>query len=370
MAPLSSKIEYLTLHLQERVKELTCLYAISKIAQDNTTNIEETLQKIPKVISSGWQFPNELMVNIKVDDKEFGEPGIRKPFQKALIKINNRKRGTLTVWYDNEISKTTGVKKFLKEEQQLINQIAVELSTIIDRHELREREKLHALTIRNNDRLNVLGELTGGIAHELNTPLGNILGYAELLKRSETDFNKKEDLQKIIVSTLNAREIVKKLMYFSCDMPSQFDIVDLNKIIVESVDLLQIQLKDAMVKTVLNLDEEIPKRRIDPIQFSQVIFNLVLNAIASMPNGGVLEISTGFNKNQIILKIKDEGCGINKSEIHKIFQPFFTTKKSGTGLGLAVVHGIVQSHQGAIQVSSKLGKGTEFIITLPYNKLK
>lgn len=158
-------------------------------------------------------------------------------------------------------------------------------------------------------------------------------------------------------------------MYFSCEMPSQFKLVNLNDVIIESTNLLQIQLSENKVQLELILSKQVSPIRLDSIQFSQVLFNLVLNAIAAMPTGGVLKITTNVRKEHVILKIKDHGIGMDKKDLVKIFQPFYTTKPSGTGLGLAVVHGIIQSHRGTIRVDSEKGKGTEFTITLDQNTL-
>lgn len=366
MTPPSKKIKDLSLHLQERVKELTCLYEISKAAQKTDQSLDELIENIVKIIPKGWQYPDELKVFIRIDEQEYGNSKMSALHQKSAIRIDNEMRGEIVVFYTNN-SKTSNL--FLEEEQQLINQIALELSSILDRFEKRELEKIITLKLRYSDRLNVLGELTAGIAHELNTPLGNILGYAELLKKSESDSVKKSDIQKIITSAINAREIVKKLMYFSCEMPSQFKLVNLNDVIIESTNLLQIQLSENKVQLELILSKQVSPIRLDSIQFSQVLFNLVLNAIAAMPTGGVLKITTNVRKEHVILKIKDHGIGMDKKDLVKIFQPFYTTKPSGTGLGLAVVHGIIQSHRGTIRVDSEKGKGTEFTITLDQNTL-
>ena len=221
--------------------------------------------------------------------------------------------------------------------------------------------------LRRNDRLNLLGEITAGIAHELNTPLGNILGYAELM---QTQDKKNADLGKIIKSTLHARHIVKKLMFFSCDMPSQFKMTQINALILENIDLLHLQLAEANVHIDFNLEENLPQVKVDAIQFSQVLFNLILNAIAAMPNGGPISIKTTHTKKYISLKIKDSGTGIDPKNMQKIFEPFYSTKEagSGTGLGLAVTYCIVQAHQGEISVISNLGEGTEFTIQLKLNK--
>src|SRR5690606_10025000 len=173
-------------------------------------------------------------------------------------------------------------------------------------------------------------------------------------------------LKKVIKSAKHAREIVKKLMFFSCEMPSNFKLVSLNKLIEEAADLLKLQLNDKSIKLAMNLAEDLPKLEMDPVQFTQVIFNMILNAIASMEAGGTLRIITTHVNKDIRLKIIDNGCGMSDNEQKRLFQPFYSAKKdkNGIGLGLAVSHGIVQSHGGRIEVESVPGKGTTFTIVL------
>ncbi len=356
--------DLLVYKLNERVKELNCLYKISIICQDLNSDISFVLHQIIKIIPLGWQFPNDLKVKINFDGEIYGE----KFSNENLVKINSDLlvkdviRGCIVVAYSVNTN-----NKFIEEEIPLLNKIGIETSNFIERFEQRQTEKLLAEKMKQNDRLHVLGELTAGIAHELNTPLGNILGYAELLKKSEVQPLKKIDLQKIIISAKNAREIVKKLMYFSCDMPQNFNLIDLNEHILENISLLDNQILKKNIKLVLNLDNDLPKLKIDALQFTQVLFNLVLNAIHSMEKNGELTISTGFKNDFIQLSIKDNGKGISDEIKEKIFQPFFTTKidEQGTGLGLSVVHGIIKSHKGEINFISKIGEGTEFFIHLP-----
>lgn len=350
--------------LNERIKELNCLYKISKIFQNYNSPLKEVLDKIIKTIPQGWQHPEELGVFIVLNKNIFGKQNTSKTIVKANtnIIINGKQRGKIVVYYNDKDQLA-----FLKEEQPLLNAIGVETASYIERIEQREKEKIMAEKMRLNDRLAVLGELTASIAHELNTPLGNILGYAELLKKGEVNPTKKADAQKIITSAKNAREIVKKLMYFSCEMPHQFGLININEQIEENIGLLQKQLIDNNVKLQLNLIENPPLIRLDKLQFSQLLFNLVLNAINAIESEGKIIVATSINNNQLIIKIKDNGKGMSKENQTKMFQPFFTTKPKGegTGLGLAVVHGIVKNHLGTIEVNSELNKGTEFIITFP-----
>lgn len=350
--------------LNERVKELNCLYEISKICQNYTQSLKVTINNIITAIPQGWQYPEQLKVYLIFDEENYGI----KPKDKLAIKasssiiINSVTRGKVIVYYEE--NKTLS---FLAEEQPLLDKIGIEISTFIERFEQRKKEELMAEKMRYNDRLTVLGELTAGIAHELNTPLGNILGYAELLNSSEVDLIKKADIKKIISSAKNAREIVKRLMYFSCEMPQQFGLANINEQIEENIGLLQKQLIDNQVQLELNLAENIPLVRLDKLQFSQILFNLVLNAINAIETNGKITITTSLKEKNVVLRIIDNGNGMSEENKAKIFQPFFTTKPKGegTGLGLAVVHGIVQNHKGTINVTSTLNKGTEFIIIFP-----
>ena len=349
--------------LNERVKELNCLYEISKICQNYAQPFNDTLNKIIESIPQGWQYSKNLNVYLVFDGEIFGNKPNENPnnVTRSEIIIAQKNRGEIVVYYENQ------TYSFLKEEQPLLDKIGIEIATFIDRFEQRAKEELVAEKMRYNDRLSVLGELTASIAHELNTPLGNVLGYAELLKKSEIDPVKKGDIQKIITSAINAREIVKKLMYFSCEMPQQFGLININEQIDQNIGLLQKQLTDNQVHLTLNLADNIPLVRLDKLQFSQLLFNLVLNAINAMKPNGKITISTATDSKNLLLSIKDDGMGMSKENKEKIFQPFFTTKPKGvgTGIGLSVVQGIVQNHKGNITVNSEINKGTQFNIAFP-----
>ena len=178
--------------LNERVKELNCLYEISKICQNYAQPFNDTLNKIIATIPQGWQYSKNLNVYLVFDGEIFGNKPNETPnnVTSSDIFIAQKNRGEIVVYYENQ------TYSFLKEEQPLLDKIGIEIATFIDRFEQRAKEELVAEKMRYNDRLSVLGELTASIAHELNTPLGNVLGYAELLKKSEIDPVKKGDIQK------------------------------------------------------------------------------------------------------------------------------------------------------------------------------
>lgn len=354
----------LSKNLAERIKELECLYTISRIATVHKSDLPKALELIVNEIPSGWQYPKLVQAYLKYGESEVGIPPIKEKSQSVVLQIGLEMKGELYVYFKQTAE--SGVPEgFLIEEQALLNQIGHEISSLIELDLTRQQEKAIQKKLRFSDRLNVLGELTAGIAHELNTPLGNIIGYSELLQKNESDSLKKHDLEKVLKSAKHAREIVKKLMFFSCEMPSQFKKVKLNPLVLDCLDLLKIQLGEKSIHVNTKLEEGLPELNLDTVQFTQVIFNIVLNAIDAMPTKGTLTVSSSSDQNEVRLKIADNGKGMLEDEMNSLFQPFYTNKgDKGTGLGLAVSHGIVQAHKGRIEVDSRLGEGTSFTVIL------
>ncbi|MGV9011454.1 MAG: sensor histidine kinase [Flavobacteriales bacterium] len=352
--------------LAERVKELDCLYALAKITQAYERPLPEILEEALKVVPTGWQFPDSAQVLVQLDDLEHGIVTNNGYAMHAALKVDHVQRGRIVVSYPD--AGIAGAEPlFLPEEQQLLDKIAADLSTAIERHERRQQQEMLELRMRSNDRLTILAEITAGIAHEMNTPLGNVLGYAELLKKNETGPARRSDLQRIIDSALIGREIVKKLMYFSCEMPAHFQLADANKALRDVLHLLEHRLEQQNVSVSWYLGTELPTVRVDQVQFAQVVSNLVLNAMAAMPKGGTITISSQVQDDWVSIAITDTGSGIAPADLKKIFQPFFTTKPTGegTGLGLSVVHGIMKGHRGQVSAASTLGAGTTFTILFP-----
>lgn len=352
--------------LNERIKELKCLYDISTLASDSSLNMKQKLQAIADRISHAWRYTSEAVAEIRVGNDHFVsgtllEPSvfISEPFYFDAVKV-----GFVRVHYPSP--KRTAAD-FLKYEHLLLRKLAEEVSTLYERYKRQEREELLQRSMERNDRLAILGELTAGIAHELNTPLGNILGYAEFIAEGEGLPQMKKDASKIIRSAIHAREVVKKLMFFSCEMPEKNETVDVNQVVESSLDLLQPTLKSKRIELDLLLEENLPSIVIDSIQLTQVIFNLIINSIHASDADSRIEVSTTFKSNWLQLTVKDNGMGIPEDIRDKVFEPFFTTKEvgEGSGLGLSVVYGIVRKHGGHIHFTSELDNGTTFVVNLP-----
>ncbi|MEA3358511.1 MAG: PAS domain S-box protein [Thermodesulfobacteriota bacterium] len=220
-----------------------------------------------------------------------------------------------------------------------------------------------------SDKLASVGRLAAGVAHEINNPLGGITMYSHLaLEDLSEDASAFVNLQKIISQTERCKKIVKGLLDFSRQHEPEIKSIDVNDIIDEILSLVETQSLFQNIEVNKLLDENIPSIMGDQSQLQQVFMNLALNAAEAMEDGGKLTVESSFiGDNSVEIKFTDTGYGISPEDMGKIFEPFFTTKseKSGTGLGLAVSHGIITKHQGTISVESNGKDGTTFKIKLP-----
>ena len=229
-------------------------------------------------------------------------------------------------------------------------------------------EQVTRQQIGRSEQLASVGRLAAGVAHEINNPLTGVLAFAGLLReKPNMDEQDRQDLELIVRETKRAREIVRGLLDFARETPSIKAHLKINDVAVQTVRLLGKRDAFQDIEVVEDFDENIPCINGDKNQLEQVLVNLSLNACEAMPGGGTLLLSTSYTDGWVEVKVTDTGCGIKKEHLDKIFEPFFTTKPvgKGTGLGLAVSYGIVQQHEGTLEVESEERKGTTFTIRLP-----
>ena len=225
------------------------------------------------------------------------------------------------------------------------------------------------------DKLSSIGLLAAGVAHEVNTPLAVISSYTQMLaKQLQGDPQKSGLLEKITRQTFRASEIVNNLLNFSRTSGTEFAEVDINKIITDTLALLEHQFKTAKVLVESELTPGISAIQGNPGRLQQVFLNLFLNAKDAMVGGGRLTIATS-NGEMVSVRVSDTGSGIAPEHIQRIYDPFFTTKAApkegqsrGTGLGLSVTYGIIQEHAGKIRVESNPGSGTTFALDFPLSR--
>jgi two-component system NtrC family sensor kinase len=355
--------------LRERIKELTCLYGIARLVARVGLSVEEMLQEIVKLLPPAWLYPEIATARIELDDHSYLAPGFGegKHKQTAEVMVNDKRRGVVEVIYREERPELDE-GAFLSEERSLIDAVAREVALIIERRQAEEeRIQLHN-QLMHADRLATIGQLAAGVAHELNEPLGNILGFAQLVNKCPgLPAEAVPDIEKIVNASLHAREVVKKLLIFARQMPTKKASVNLNQIVEEGLYFFESRCNKEGIELVRLLSPDIPHAVADSAQLHQVLVNLVVNAIQAMPEGGKLTIQTLAGDGFVSLVVEDTGIGMDEEVKKHLFVPFFTTKGvgEGTGLGLSVVHGIVSSHGGTIKVESQKGVGSRFEIQLP-----
>jgi PAS domain S-box-containing protein len=242
---------------------------------------------------------------------------------------------------------------------------------ITDRKQRDEERKQLEQKAQFASRLASVGELASGVAHEINNPLTAVIGYAHLLlERKDIPVDIKRDVEVINEGAQRVAGIIKKLLVFARQTKPERTYVDVNEIINTTLELRAYSLQSSNIKVILQLDPDLPMTVADPGQLQQVFLNLIMNAEAEVKlvhGGGKLAIKTEQIGDNIRVSFKDNGLGIARENLERIFNPFFTTRKvgQGTGLGLSVCHGIVTEHKGKIWAESQLGKGATFTVEIP-----
>ena len=294
---------------------------------------------------------------------------LRELFPAPLVEQFERTRGEMRIHHLDKFTMDTqkgeatmniAIAPLVSRDMERIGRLVI-FDDITDRAEL-ERRLVQA------DKLSSIGLLAAGVAHEVNTPLAVISTYAQMLaKQVAEDEQKSRILEKIARQTFRASEIVNSLLNFSRTPTAELSEVHLNRVIQETLSLLEHQLKKAGIEVRTKLDAGIEPVKGNPGKLQQVFLNLFLNARDAMEPRGVLEVATHAGENGVVVDVIDTGHGIAPEHLSRIYDPFFTTKsaKKGTGLGLSVTYGIIQEHGGAIEAISRQGEGTCFRLEFP-----
>ncbi|EKF56491.1 sensor histidine kinase [Galbibacter marinus] len=359
-----NSIEYT---LRERLKELTCMYEVTSIiVNSDFEKLELSLKSIAFCLKKAFQHESEAGVHISCSETTvaIGEPLTDYVRINAPIKVFNEPNGCIEIRYP---SRSYTDKDFLEEEIKLLSNVCLEIGNLIERKQIREKEELIRKQMERNDRLNILGEITAGIAHELNTPLTSIIGFTELLDEQIKDELVQSDLSKIKENALFCREIVKKLMFFACEVPQQIQEILLNPVLQNVLNLLSPAFKKKDVTANLIIEQTNIGIKADEIQLTQVLFNIIMNALYYSPSKATIEVQASKDQKGIVILIKDQGPGIDQALSDKVYEPFYTTKPvgDGSGLGLSVVHGIMSSHKGSISFYPNAPHGTVFELCFP-----
>jgi two-component system NtrC family sensor kinase len=291
------------------------------------------------------------------------------PFLEAL-------RGALVLGHDEEIAHIYKLHLPSADGRSLMVNVAVapfhaapgeRHGTILIFDDVTARVRLEE-QLQHAEKMASVGLLAAGVAHEVNTPLAGISSYTQLLRGQIEEADPRQQvLEKIEKQSFRAAKIINSLLNFSRSSGTEFDRVDVNKVIGDVLSLVEHQLEGSKIRVRRELAPGLPPIRGNENRIQQVFFNLILNARDAMPSGGWLTLRTYADADTVVAEVADTGHGIRREHIRRIYDPFFTTKGigKGTGLGLSVSYGIVQEHGGAIFVDSAPGQGTTFQVALP-----
>ena len=279
----------------------------------------------------------------------------------------NSSRALIILLYNVGAFVTGYLAQLEKKERQRYQEAARELDQSYGKlKEQSDQLRLIEEKLRQTERLSTLGELTASLAHEVRNPLGSIKGVAEILADEYAESGKNREFVEILQKEVaRLDEVVANYLNFARTNRVQMKPVDLSEVLQSTLALLRVKMGRAEIKT----EVQVPTKPIeilgDEHLLREALLNLILNAIAAMPHGGTLRIRFETNKNSVLLFLRDSGVGIPESKMKEIFRPFFTTRKSGTGLGLPISKRIIEKHGGTLQIESREGEGTEVKISLP-----
>ncbi|MGD8369494.1 MAG: ATP-binding protein [Desulfobacterales bacterium] len=260
-------------------------------------------------------------------------------------------------------------RSFETDEIDFAVALAQQCACAIDKARLIEEQRArYDHLVLQTEKLSSLGRMAAGIAHEINNPLAGVLLYStNLYKKIPEDSPLKEGMAVIIRETQRCKIIIQDLLEFARDREPKKSMADIHQIIDRSLTMLENEFRLRQIQIEKSYAEEMRRGMLDESQLQQVFVNLLLNAAHAIDRKGTIRIRTRLNAagQQVIIDVEDTGCGIAPEDISRVFEPFFSTKKNGSGLGLAVSYGIIRNHDGVMTVASTRGKGACFTIKLP-----
>ncbi len=373
-------------NLGERIKELNCLYNLSKLTETEGITLKEILQGSIDLCPPSWQYPEITCAQIIYSDKLYKTDNFRKSewSQSREIIVYGEIVGIIEIYYLEE-KPAIDEGPFLKEERDLLDSIAERIGRTIERKQTEaEKEKLKAHLLQAQ-KMESVGRLAGGVAHDYNNALSVIIGFTELvIEKMDPLEPLQADLNEILKAAMRATEITRQLLAFARKQVIAPKIVDLNENIKNMLKMLRHLIGEDIDLAWLP-EENLWPVKIDPTQVDQILANLCVNARDAIEGVGKITIETGnaifdepYCNNHpgfipgefVLIAISDNGYGMDKETLDNIFDPFFTTKEigKGTGLGLAMVYGIIKQNNGFINVYSETGEGTTIKIYLSRHK--
>jgi len=281
---------------------------------------------------------------------------VERPLEELMDTMQRVRRDDLTARVEFA-KRTDDIGKLGQQFNEMVEQLERNRAEI---------EDLHRREMSRAEHLATLGELAAGLAHEIRNPLAGIAGVVDVMgKKLPADSASRAVLADVQNEIVHIQNILNDLLSYARPRPPTFHPANLNTTIEQAVHLARQQVRTRPVRVLFTPNASLPSVVHDPALIQQVVLNLLLNGIQAIPREGTVEVNLTQEDSQALICVKDNGRGIPPEALPKIFKPFFTTRKEGTGLGLSLANGIVQSHGGTIEARSTPGQGTQFRIHLP-----
>jgi two-component system sensor histidine kinase HydH len=346
-----------------------------KLLQDSRAFASEMVANLPEgiiVTDSGRivTFINPIAFDMLGLDPE---QSIGKPAEQLLPLSLSNLMGALSkeqMLVEEEISLTKPEGKELTvavSVTEIVSEDGDFVGTMFIMRDLTQIRRLQA-TLQKQEKLAAIGNLAAGVAHEVRNPLSSIKGYATYFATLfEQDSEKKKAAEVMITEVERLNRVISELLEISSPSDIKCRETDLPFLINSSLRLIQQDAEAAGIKLITALDKKIPPLLVDPDRITQALINLYINAIQAMPEGGELTIMAQDEGTGVLVTIVDTGTGMSEETYSKMFDPYFTTKNTGTGLGLAVVQKVIEAHGGTIEITSEENIGTRFTLFFSRN---
>ncbi len=372
--------------LSKRLRELNCLYDISRLAEEPEISIDRFVKSVVALMPGGWEYPDITRVRITLHDQEFTSEDYHPSTwrQASDILVGGEAIGQVEVVYiEPRPERDEG--PFLSEERHLLNAIAERLGNIVAHNQSQRERAMLQEQLNQAQRMEAIGTLSAGVAHDFSNVLTVIVGHTNLAARLlNGDHPARKELLMVQKATQQAVGLTRALFTFGQELSDEKEPIDLATLVEDSARLLR-RVLPAAIKLIVDSEAEGPLWVDgDRTQLQQLVLNLVINARDAMPDGGTLTLRTdaveeartrelGASTAALLrgplvrLTVSDTGLGIAPEAMSRVFQPFYTTKDrdKSTGLGLSIVHGVVKDHGGRVDVESEPGEGSTFKVYLP-----
>ena len=366
--------------LEERVRELNCLFEISRTVERSAGDLGAILREVVAILPNSLRFTEDAWARITLDGMTFESPEYGKTpwVMAAPVFVHGEQGGLIQVGYRPGAAPSEG-NPFSQEERALLEAVAQRLGRTAERVKgrllLQEREEEMRHRITHLTRVSTMGEMASSIAHEVNQPLTAIATYAQACRRMLESGQAglpeaQEVLTRIATEALRAGGIIHRLKDMVRRQESRWTQCDVNALIRDLQQLASVDARLHSVKLHFELARGLPPVLADGIQVQQVVLNLIRNGIDAVEEVDQgkreVQVRTGMEGSRWIrVSVRDNGCGLGEEAAKNLFQPFFSTKREGIGMGLSISRSIVSAHRGRISFESNPGPGATFFFTLP-----